>query len=123
MRPCTNRDFPSHDYAGRQAVVVPCEMCGHTSQLHPGQDNPGLDACLVCQLLLLFPPRQDPAAPITPAGRRPYLAHIAIAADGTRMRAYVDDEPAAVDAAQRVGGVVVSLPVSTDCRENTPTDQ
>lgn len=122
MKPCTNKTFPSHDYAGRQAVVVPCEMCGHTSQLHPGRDNPGLDACLACQLQLLLPSRQDPA-PLTPAGAKPYLAHIAVAADGTRMRAYVDDEPAAVDAARRVGGVVVSLPVSTDCREIPPTGQ
>lgn len=116
MKPCTNRSFPAHDHAGRAAAVIACEHCGHTSLLHPGEANRSLAACLACELLLLLPPRQDPA-PLTPAGKRPFLAHIAVDVTTQRMLTYVDDEASAVGAAQRVGGVVVSLPVSTDCRD------
>lgn len=117
MKPCTNRSFPSYDHTGRRAIVVPCEYCGHTSLLHPSDANPSLTACLACELQLLLPPRQGPA-PFTPAGQKPYLAHIAVDVTTQRMLTYVDDEPAAVGAAQRVSGVVVSLPVSTDCRDD-----
>jgi hypothetical protein len=117
VKPCTNRSFPAHDYAGRPAAVIACEHCGHTSLLHPGEANRSLTACLACELQLLLPPRQDPA-PFTPAGQKPFLAHIAVDVAQQRMLTYVDDEPSAVGAAQRVSGVVVSLPVSTDCRDN-----
>jgi hypothetical protein len=117
VKPCTNR-FHTRNYVSRTDAAEPCEMCGHTSLLHPRPDNPALGACLVCQLEMLLPPRQGPDAPLTPVGAPPVLIHIAMDIAGGRMRPFVD-EPAAIALAREHHGAVVSVPVSSDWRAAT----
>ncbi|TCO57146.1 hypothetical protein [Actinocrispum wychmicini] len=119
MKPCSNREFPERSYTSMGPTAVACEMCGHTSLLHPGRDNPALEGCLACELQMLLPPPQGPGTPLTPAGSPPVLAHIAVDGTGGRMRSFVGDEPAAITLAREHNGVVFTVPVSSDWREAT----
>lgn len=45
---CTT--YVGADGAPLSWVGMPCADCGHTTTAHPGLINPGLTACLVCQV-------------------------------------------------------------------------
>lgn len=32
-------------------IGLACHLCGHTSLVHPGNHNPGLTTCVICELL------------------------------------------------------------------------
>lgn len=47
---CTRPTAPTSD-ARPTWLGEACPDCGHTSLVHPGEANPSLDVCVVCQLL------------------------------------------------------------------------
>ncbi|ONI73089.1 hypothetical protein ALI144C_44885 [Actinosynnema sp. ALI-1.44] len=97
----------------RNQQTQPCEVCGHTGLVHPGnQHNPGIEACVLCELL---PERdREPAEPRPPLPP-PVSAHIVIGDNG--WIAGTTDAAAATAKAREVNGVVISWVVSADYRK------
>lgn len=47
MEICQNHTMPN------ESIGAPCSACGHTNLAHPGGQNPSLDQCAVCALVVL----------------------------------------------------------------------
>jgi hypothetical protein len=41
-----------------EQVGAPCGFCGHTNLVHPGAQNPSLEACAICSALAVSDPQQ-----------------------------------------------------------------
>jgi len=105
----------------RMSPTEPCQHCRHTNLVHRGHHNPDLDACLLCQIELLLPARQDPREPISPAGVPPVLVHHVVV-DKQPVHATFDPI-AANERARRMQGVVTQTVVYADYRQAEPAEE
>lgn len=103
-RICTSR-------APNSSHGEPCELCGHTTLLHPSRQNPALDACVVCQMIITAPVIGPPPQPI---GTTTSVYFVVTAKAG--LYGVTVDQDAAYGKAMEIHGLVVEWPATADFR-------
>lgn len=99
----------------REDLTGPCEQCHHTRLVHRGRHNPGLEACTICELQLLMPPRQGPTDQPEIPGSLPFtVAHLVV--DRTGLVEISLDQAHAHGHALELGGLVLDVAASGDYR-------
>lgn len=109
MRPCNV--IVGH----RQDITAPCEQCRHTNLVHRGGHNPALEACTICEMQLVMPPRQGPTDQPDIPGSLPFvIAHLVV--DRTGLVEITTDQARAHSKATELGGLVLDVAASGDYR-------